>query len=244
MSRYRSTRLVARSGHDAGIAEAVNDFLLYHRRKGHSENYDRELRSYLIGFRASQTMGKSAPFSNASSTSSSTSNYWKANRSESNAPKRLKAQIKVFTPEEIERMRQVVTKENARDQAIFMLLLDSGIRASELCNLRLDDVRWERQQLIIRPEIAKNASHRLIPLYGSMKALRKYRSMRGDDTSQCDKLFLSFFFSPVVAKQGVRRNIGKIVFCNSGLTRNGLYFLIAKWGRLAGISESRCSEYG
>lgn len=31
MFRYRSTRLVARSGHDDGIAEAVNDFLLYHR---------------------------------------------------------------------------------------------------------------------------------------------------------------------------------------------------------------------
>lgn len=45
MSRYRSTRLAACSGHDADIAEVVNDFLLYHRRQGHSENYDRELRS-------------------------------------------------------------------------------------------------------------------------------------------------------------------------------------------------------
>lgn len=49
MSRYRSTRLVARSRHDAGISESVNDFLLHHRRQGHSEIYDRELRSYLIG---------------------------------------------------------------------------------------------------------------------------------------------------------------------------------------------------
>lgn len=36
----------------------------------------------------------------------------------------------MFTPDEVERMRQVVAKENARDWAIFMLMLDSGIRAS------------------------------------------------------------------------------------------------------------------
>lgn len=158
-------------------------------------------------------------------------------------PKRLKAEIKVFTPEEIERMRQIVAKENARDQAIFMLLLDTGIRASELCNLRFDDVRWERQQLIIRPEIAKNASYRIVPIHGSMKALRKYCSRRGNETVQCDRLFLAFYHTPVVVKDGVRRNIEKIVFCNSGLTRNGLYFLIAKWGRLANITESRCSPH-
>lgn len=108
MSRYRANRLPAASGHTVGIAEAVNDFLLYHQRKGDSESYLRELRSYLIG---------------------------------GVRPKRLKAEIKLFTPDEVERMRQVVTKENARDWAIFMLLLDTGIRAPELCNLRLEDVR-------------------------------------------------------------------------------------------------------
>jgi site-specific recombinase XerD len=76
-----------------------------------------------------------------------------------------------------------------------------------------------------------------------MKALRKYRSMRGDGTSQCNGLFLAFYHTPVVVQDGVRRNIDKIVFCNSGLTRNVLYFLICKWGRLADIWESRCSPH-
>lgn len=255
MSRYRSTRLAARFGHDVGIAEALNDFLLYHRRKGHSENYDRELRSYLIG--SDSRFGRRrvwSPFVRWTKerrlirvrdlTKEAVGAYLDHVREHTSKsdygkvcailkrrfgffldeqlleneplriehPKRLKAEIKVFTPEEIERIRRSVAKENARDQAIFMLLLDTGIRASELCNLRLDDIRWERQQLIIRPEIAKNASHRLVPLYGSMKALRKYRSMRGDDTTQCDRLFLAFYHTPVVIKDGVRRNIDKIVF--------------------------------
>ncbi|HET6894713.1 MAG TPA: hypothetical protein VFH72_04940 [Candidatus Baltobacteraceae bacterium] len=49
MSRYRSNRLPAASGHAVGIEEAVNDFLLHHQRKGDSKSYLRELRSYLIG---------------------------------------------------------------------------------------------------------------------------------------------------------------------------------------------------
>jgi hypothetical protein len=47
MSRYRSNRLPAASGHAVGIEEAVNDFLLHRQRKGDSESYLRELRSYL-----------------------------------------------------------------------------------------------------------------------------------------------------------------------------------------------------
>lgn len=100
-------------------------------------------------------------------------------------------------------MRQVVAQENARDWAIFMLLLDTGIRASELCNLCLDDVRWDRQELIIRPQIAKNRSFRIVPLFGCVKALRKYRAMRGD-SARCDRLFLAFDHTPVVSKNGVR----------------------------------------
>ena len=49
MSRYRSNRLPAASGHAVGIEEAVNDFLLYRQRKGDPESYLRELRSDLIG---------------------------------------------------------------------------------------------------------------------------------------------------------------------------------------------------
>jgi site-specific recombinase XerD len=285
MSRYRSNRLPAASGHAVGIEEAVNDFLLHHQRKGDSESYLRELRSYLIGgsgyygkrrawlpfmpwVREAQlahigdlTRERVGAYLDHVREDASKGDYGKVcailkrlfgffiteqwlerEPLRIERSKRLKAEIKVFTPDEVERMRQVIAKENARDWAIFMLLLDTGIRASELCNLRLDDVRWDRQELIIRPQIAKNRSFRVVPLFGSVKALRKYRAMRGD-TARCDRLFLAFYHTPVVSKDGIRRNIEKIVFSDSGLTRNGLFFLVKKWGQLARISESRCSPH-
>lgn len=39
MSRYRSNRLPAASGHAVGIEEAVNDFLLHHQRKSAQYNF-------------------------------------------------------------------------------------------------------------------------------------------------------------------------------------------------------------
>lgn len=216
MSRYRSTRLPAASGHTVGIEEAVNDFLLRHQRKGDSASYLRELRSYLIGgsgyygkrrawlpfmpwVREAQLVRigdlsreRIGAYLDHVREKASKGDYgkvcvilkrlfgffiaeqWLENEPlRIERPKRLKAEIKAFTPDEIERMRQVVAKENARDWAIFMLLLDTGLRASELCNLVLEDVRWERQELIVRPQIAKNRSFRIIPLFGSMKSLRR-----------------------------------------------------------------------
>lgn len=246
MSRYRSNRLPAASGHAVGIEEAVNDFLLHHQRKGDSESYLRELRSYLIGgsgyygkrrawlpFIAwvrdarlahigDLTKERFGAYLDHVREDASKGDYGKvcailkrlfgffiaeqwleSEPLRIERPKRLKAEIKFFTPDEVQRMRQVVAQENARDWAIFMLLLDTGIRASELCNLCLDDVRWDRQELIIRPQIAKNRSFRIVPLFGCVKALRKYRAMRGD-SARCDRLFLAFDHTPVVSKNGVR----------------------------------------
>lgn len=149
MSRYRSNRVAAASGHTAGIAEAVNDFLLHHQRKGDSESYLRELRSYLIG--GSGYYGKRrawlpfVPWVHEEQLSQITDltkerigsyqDHVRANASEGDygkvcailkrlfgffiaeqrlegeplrieRPKRLKAEIKVFTPDEVERMRQ------------------------------------------------------------------------------------------------------------------------------------------
>jgi integrase len=53
---------------------------------------------------------------------------------------------RVFTQDEIGRLADVVKRENARDWAIFLLLPDTGIRATELCSLSLSDVHNERQE--------------------------------------------------------------------------------------------------
>lgn len=50
-------------------------------------------------------------------------------------PKRLRSEIRVFTFAEMLRLRDLVRTENVRDWAIFMLLLDTGMRTGELCRL-------------------------------------------------------------------------------------------------------------
>jgi integrase/recombinase XerD len=158
-------------------------------------------------------------------------------------PKRLKAEIKVFTEDEMLRLRDVVSKESPRDWAIFMLLNDTGLRANELCSLRFEDIRWERRELVVRAAVAKNKSFRIIPLGASLPALRRYRDIRGDKTDSCARFFLAYYSTPVAKKDGRRRLIGRYDFCNSGLTRNGLFFLAQKWGKLARLTEARCSPH-
>lgn len=71
-------------------------------------------------------------------------------------PRRLRAEIRTFTQSEMLRLRDVVIRESGRDFAIFMLLADTGIRAPELCGLTIADFRWDRIEVVIRPQIAKN----------------------------------------------------------------------------------------
>jgi integrase/recombinase XerD len=104
------------------------------------------------------------------------------------------------------RLRDIVRNENVRDWAIFLLLLDTGIRASELCGLHVADIRWDRGEVVIRPEISKNRRPRVIPLSGSLPAPRKYRILRGDSHEDSAFFFLSFYSTPVVS--GVK-SVGK-----------------------------------
>ncbi|GEL78672.1 site-specific tyrosine recombinase/integron integrase [Tenuibacillus multivorans] len=45
---------------------------------------------------------------------------------------------------------QELTKKNVRDRAIVEALYATGVRISELLNIRLDDVKWETRQIWIR----------------------------------------------------------------------------------------------
>jgi integrase len=66
-------------------------------------------------------------------------------------PKRLRAEIRVFVPAEMLKLRDIVRNENVRDWAIFLLLRDTGIRASELCGLRVTDIRWAAEKFSSDP---------------------------------------------------------------------------------------------
>lgn len=161
-------------------------------------------------------------------------------------PRRLKASIKVFTTVEVTRLAGVVKNENVRDWSIFILLLDTGLRASELCSLRLSDLHLERRELVVRAENAKNKNARIVPISASIPALRKYLTLRGEDTGASETLYLSFYSTPIFAggpRKAQRRPSAHLRLSTSPLTRVGLYFLVRKWGELANLSESRCSPH-
>lgn len=161
-------------------------------------------------------------------------------------PKTRQAEIEVFTMEEVEALAAVVKRENPRDWAIFLMLLDTGIRASELCAVRIQDIHWGRGDLVIHK--GKGNKQRTVHLDTSLTALQQYRTMRGDDTSQTDAFFLAFYpgNSPVFAGgngRAKRRTIDKFSFASTPLSRIGLFQLVKKWGKLAGITDARCSPH-
>lgn len=103
---------------------------------------------------------------------------------------------------------------NKRDIAIFELLINTGIRISELINLTIDDVEISERKGILRI-IGKGSKYRIVPLNADARRyLKQYLKVRPKDRSR--KLFIS-------QKGG-------------GLSRTSVFEMIKKYGELAGVN--------
>ena len=75
-----------------------------------------------------------------------------------------------------------------RDKAIIAFLVDTGVRASELCNLRIRDVQLANQQALV---MGKGSKERLVEFSpNTAKHLWRYSATR-DETADHDFLFVS-----------------------------------------------------
>jgi integrase/recombinase XerD len=163
-------------------------------------------------------------------------------------PRIPESTLNVFTNEEVSLLSTVLKKENLRDQAIFALLVDTGIRAGELCSLTTGDLHVSGNfPLEIRGERTKTKRGRTVFLSDYAKPiLKRYMALRATVAAPVPNLFLGFYASPVY-KGGnghhARRTTGKYQFGSDPLTRNGLYTMVRKWGDLAGITVARCSPH-
>ena len=100
-----------------------------------------------------------------------------------------------LTLKEINELFSMISEEDPyelRDKAIFELLYSSGLRISEACNLRMDDVDLDNMFLTIR---GKGGRERLVP-FGekSLIILRKYLERARDEILKdrfSDYLFIS-----------------------------------------------------
>ena len=135
-------------------------------------------------------------------------------------PRKEKVLPKYLTIEEVERLLaapDVTTNNGCRDKAMLELLYASGLRVSELINLRLTDVSFEMAYVRC---FGKGSKERGIPLgQYALDALDRYiNACRADvmNSWQTDVLFLN--------KSG------------KGLTRQGFWKIIKKYGQEAGIT--------
>lgn len=82
-----------------------------------------------------------------------------------------------------------VAGESPRDFAIVMLFLQSGLRVSELVNLRLDDVDFVSKEITVRQ--GKGRKDRVVPLVGQAhEALKAYLTIR-EAGPEYDNVFIA-----------------------------------------------------
>ncbi|HDD24184.1 MAG TPA: hypothetical protein ENF52_01965 [Chloroflexi bacterium] len=101
-----------------------------------------------------------------------------------------------------------------RDEAIILFLWDTGVRASELCELALDDLDMEQRRALIRN--GKGNKSRYVPFGIRVReVLEKWLEARSS-IAQCGRVFVSRW--------------------GRELTRRGLSILLRKYGEKAGVS--------
>ncbi|MEH6943668.1 tyrosine-type recombinase/integrase [Bacillus sp. JJ722] len=85
-----------------------------------------------------------------------------------------------------------------RDYTWMLLLLETGVRVSELVGIEVADIRWEDSMILIRK--TKGHRERLVPFQAKMKAqLKKYLKIRG--TCETDALFVTLDSTPLSKRQ-------------------------------------------
>lgn len=129
-----------------------------------------------------------------------------------------KSPPKSLSEQEINRLRRIVHRlGKKKDIAILELLLNSGIRVSELCNLKVSDIDISERKGSIKV-LGKGIKFREVPLnMDARKYIKEYLDSRPKGST--DYLFLS-------QKTGTK------------LTRTAVFEIIKKYGELAGIKIS------
>jgi integrase/recombinase XerD len=141
-----------------------------------------------------------------------------------------KAPIKIINTFSLEQLSSLVNLcdrsngQGYRNLAIILLLLDSGIRVSELVGIEIGDVNLAEGYIKIKR--AKGNKERIVPI-GSLvqKSLWKYINCYRSKpvTDMVTRLFLSEYGLP--------------------LTKSGIQQMLRRYGKQADITGTRCSPH-
>lgn len=134
---------------------------------------------------------------------------------------------------------------NTRDFAIFQVFLQTGLRVSELCALRLDDVELNvRPYPLLHVRLGKGMRARTIELEKkAVQAIKNYLAMRPEGSS--DTLFLNRYGEPI-GERGVRKIVAKYIQ-QAGITKrvspHGLRHTFATEKARKGVSAYQLQEW-
>lgn len=134
-------------------------------------------------------------------------------------------QVQPFTSEQVQALLQAAqsTDQRERNRTVVLLLVDTGLRVSELCALRMRDVDRATGQIVVA---GKGGKTRIVYTgVTSRRALLRYLQRRRQDATPDEPLFRS-----VVPSEG-----------EVGLTPNAVRIMMRKLGRAAGIEGVRVS---
>lgn len=94
----------------------------------------------------------------------------------------------VYTSEEMESL--IYHADHIRDKTILYFMQSTGCRVSEVSNMNVSDIDWERKLIQVRH--GKGNKDRVIPLDGRISfMLKQYIKWRNDNGVVCDALFIS-----------------------------------------------------
>ena len=117
------------------------------------------------------------------------------------------------------------TIQGLRDKAILDLLFSSGLRVSELCNLKKDDINLEKKEFSVK---GKGGKVRVVFLdENSRESLKRYLNARRDKS---EFLFVSYGHT--------NSSIANNQLLNAGITPRSVQRMIKKYSKMAGITKN------
>ena len=156
-------------------------------------------------------------------------------------PRENRDALHIFEQEQFKAMMRAIEKhpQRKRNKAILYLLIDTGVRASEICALRLCDLDLHLNRARV---YGKGDKYRYV-YFGNRasRALRLYLRDHPHGKALLDHLSEA---------DGYACNSKAHLFlCESGphkdepMTRSGTYRLVSKLGRQCGLMSVRCSPH-
>lgn len=135
-------------------------------------------------------------------------------------------QISFLESDELENLfdqPDIKTPQGLRDKAILNLLFSTGLRVSELCNLKKEDINLEKSEFSV---VGKGKKVRVVFLDQEAKdALNRYLATRNDKN---EYLFISY---------GHTNHPSPISHLESPITPRSVQRMIHKYARAAGIMK-------